>query len=821
MSEITDVIGEITDVASELIPSEISTIIKLAKLAFKTFGEENNDLNTLYKRAFKEAVENLIKFEKNAKTCELLENCKEIHNYEDVSNLFVYVNKINEEHSLLIQESEIKEITYRIARQFEIILFDEKYSKLYKQFIVCNKLDDLENDIKEIKEEIIEFINNKENQYKTDNKSYERDFVKPLFRHRERTVVSLKDVFIKPYLTINGSKKRYDAITAIQDFVQTDGCGVFFIEGFGGYGKSSIASFLAYNHTFNSASKDISFLNNRQLIIIRLRDVEGEDKISTIKKNLKNNDYIENDAVLIFDGLDELCMIEKKNGSTIAKEIMKEFSFYPRKIIITTRPTYINYTNLKNNLKSLNIKFKIAEICCFDEDQITNFATNFAKYDKSHIGVLEYVKNLPLEKKENKSIYGSPFLLYLILSGGIKEEEKDNSWLLMHRLFHDELFNPPYGNDRDVDEDMAEIIYQFNCDIAYEIFKTQNKKLSMTSNELKKIFHNDDVKDIVEKSHGLFSYMRKSDSGAVEFVHNHIRDYFLCEKVFREINTWYSTDEIDGYEIAQNLGKLLKYFYFTDETKLFIKEALQSNVYTNIIEKCEKEPLSNIFDWFYESDGVVEYNVKESNGLSYKEISYYVIDNSAYIYRTIYDLKNRENEKIYWISEKAINGIISNSDNSFLFTGQSRKNLVYDALKSYFKNAFLSNANLSYMDLSFVDLRGANLYEANLFKAELTGADLRGADLTKASLHEVDLNGANLSGADLSSAYLNGADLSFSENISEAIFYMTEYDDITKFPDGFDHSEPKFVKNEFDDFEDDDFDDIIDINDSTNGSLDT
>ena len=247
-----------------------------------------------------------------------------------------------------------------------------------------------------------------------------------MFRHRERTLVSLKDVFIKPCLTIKGSENRYDAITAIKAFINANGYSVLFIEGFGGYGKSSIDSFLAYNYTFNPASEDISFLNNRQLIIIRLRDVEGYDKMSTIRKNLKNNDYIENDAVLIFEGLDELCMIEKENSSTIAKEIMKEFAYFPKKIIITTRPTYIDYSDIE----SLDIKFKIAEICCFDEDQITNFATNFAKYDRSHIEVLEYVKNLPTEKKKNESIYGSPFLLYLILSGGIKEEEKDNSWLL-------------------------------------------------------------------------------------------------------------------------------------------------------------------------------------------------------------------------------------------------------------------------------------------------------------------------------------------------------------------------------------------------------
>lgn len=203
----------------------------------------------------------------------------------------------------------------------------------------------------------------------------------------------------------------------------------------------------------------------------------------------------------------------------------------------------------------------------------------------------------------------------------------------MHRLFHDELFNPPYSIKKEIiDRDTAEIIYQFNCDIAYEMFKTKNEKLFMANDELKEILPDNDIKGMVKKSHGLFSYMRKKDNCTVEFVHNHVRDYFLCEKILREINNWYSDKEIDGYQIALKLGKLLKYTHFTNEVKLFIKEALQSNVYNYILIKCKDEPLSNVFDCFYKSGGIVEYAVNESNGYTYEKISYLVTNNSAYIY---------------------------------------------------------------------------------------------------------------------------------------------------------------------------------------------
>jgi len=60
------------------------------------------------------------------------------------------------------------------------------------------------------------------------------------------------------------------------------------------------------------------------LIVIKLREYNGESKINEIKKKLNNIDAIENDAILIFDGLDEVCMIDNSKGSDIAKDIIKE-----------------------------------------------------------------------------------------------------------------------------------------------------------------------------------------------------------------------------------------------------------------------------------------------------------------------------------------------------------------------------------------------------------------------------------------------------------------------------------------------------------------
>ena len=94
--------------------------------------------------------------------------------------------------------------------------------------------------------------------------------------------------------------------------------------------------------------------------------------------------------------------------------------------------------------------------------------------------------------------------------------------------------------------------------------------------------------------------------------------------------------------------------------------------------------------------------------------------------------------------------------------------------------ADLSNADLSNADLSRAILWNADLSGAFQTDADLSGADLYNADLSGATLHDADLSGADLYNADLSGAYLYDADL------SGANLRWARYNDLTKWPDGFD-----------------------------------
>jgi hypothetical protein len=106
----------------------------------------------------------------------------------------------------------------------------------------------------------------------------------------------------------------------------------------------------------------------------------------------------------------------------------------------------------------------------------------------------------------------------------------------------------------------------------------------------------------------------------------------------------------------------------------------------------------------------------------------------------------------------------------------------------------LNNYNITNITLTEAFLSDAYLVKADLMEADLAGADLREAYLMDADLTNANLIGANLMGADLTDANLTGADLTSADirdaklraNLSGANLKTAIYDEMTKWPEGFD-----------------------------------
>ena len=169
---------------------------------------------------------------------------------------------------------------------------------------------------------------------------------------------------------------------------------------------------------------------------------------------------------------------------------------------------------------------------------------------------------------------------------------------------------------------------------------------------------------------------------------------------------------------------------------------------------------------------------------------------------------------------------LSNIDeNSLLISYRGADLSGVNLREAYLKSADLRNANLQNTDLRKAHLISANLRKAHLLnkadlrKAYLIGANLRGVDLSGAKLSGADLRNADLRYADLSGADLRNADLrhfgfkefdigfftnedgllkpvSRDEVLRKADLRLAKYNDKTKFPPNFNHTDTGMVKVE-------------------------
>ncbi len=414
MSEKTSIVNAVANVADGVL--RIYSLFDMGKSLIEIYKDKNNTLMKSFIKAFEQAVDEVSEQYENDSIKSFLENCREIEDVLLCEDLYEYLCRKNNDREVPLNDSDVADISKKITEQLNcIVLNDNEYKDLYNIFSYYQlnstsfKLDKM-NDIIQ---EFIKLMSDSKD-LRTDNELFARAYKERLFMHSVGDIsISLSDIFVMPDVT--NKYGTVNALEAIRNFVNDRNQHVFFLEGFGGYGKSSIVSYLAYNYLFNRSSPNIDFLDNRQLVIIRLRDINPKNIINSITAKLNNIGKLSKNAVLIFDGLDELCLIENRSdGTSISESIISEFVEYSRKVIITSRSTYIKYAELK--LASI-INYLQAELVAFSEDKCNEFVDLFTRKDNSRPSTAEYIRKLNFDNDNNNdfnNIYSSPFLLYLI-----------------------------------------------------------------------------------------------------------------------------------------------------------------------------------------------------------------------------------------------------------------------------------------------------------------------------------------------------------------------------------------------------------------------
>ena len=593
--------------------------------------------------------------------------------------------------------------------------------------------------------------------------------------------VTLSTVFVMPEVEIE--EKRYGIDVLVKDFLKEDNKkqNILLLLGHGGYGKTSFVARMAAN-TSEYTSKPLHIFRLRYFPKAEIGNLCEE--IETI-----SNGNLAEDDVIVFDGLDELCMIggrcgeEQKKATQLMMELIKFWREHSsRKLIVTSRPNYVDVSDIvtelikQTPLGKRKPVLQSYEYAAFDVHQREQLVDKLEKADPALRGNTgcSYIRQM--DENEDDPIYSSPFILYLICAGGdaINEEHFQNRWLLFRTVFHDVLFNPAYRNgDNERDRFFREHrdkLYYITCCLAYEIYKSGYKIQYFQREDVLNIIraiYPEETKSVAFANalcdcHALCTYFQKNADGAIEFAHNHVRDFFLCEYILQEMNDIYKKYSIYlekcGEMVANWWSEKFRFAYGENVTFDFAQNAVCAENYPNLLKDCTTQTLHHIFNTFCRNGGLHRYDSEKDIHGVHKSASYVIKNASSFFYFFLHTYLVEE--KVQWFDIAVFN---------------SGEREIIENMKYKLENTYLVGAKLNGTKLTHASLDGADLNRADLSDSDLRHATLKFAKMEEAGLINTDLSAAILFATDLCGADLRGAKL------DDAICTYARYDDDTCF----------------------------------------
>ena len=636
-------------------------------------------------------------------------------------------------------------------------------------------------------------------------------FTEILYLHTN-TNINLKNLFVDPIVmthdnSCSESNELLDCFTS--ERFRDDKYIILF--GAAGSGKTSIVYRLAYSYYVSDEKKEQLF-NNKELVIIRLRylsksDIRDNGLYYAICRYLgvDINSNVFSDKYVILDGLDEISLnYDYSFYESILNKLITSFSDV-YKLIITSRPGV--FCEDKDHSK-----WHIYSILPFSDDKKGEWIKKYESLTGTTISqdIKDYI--LPSDKSGIASIFDYPQLMYMI--AGAKPDADswslDNKWSIYHNIFYYEILNRNYENDKvdKPDIEVIEYIYDLLKKYSYTIYFNQSNIANTGKNiyQIRRDFfdslsQNEEICKAVEKYGYRFGCYWKYDEDMVEieFYHNNIRDFFIAEYIYDQLNIIFktfpnksyiidgiSTKDINEYdqleEIAKKLYKTLGGIPISKEIVDFIESRTEFRLRDTCYGECKYH------DEF--ADFICNNAVIDSNGEAIDAF------NRGYLFTAFLELLFTN--PIIISEEKNTTGydtihLIANFLNNFLtiifsilkYSNNNKVPIFYWDTNGVISSAYiptkyyryinleganLSTVHLAEASLSRAILKDANLSFSSLFKCNLQDASLINANLENAHLTQSVLVEANLTGATLECAYLDNA------NLEEAILKNTNLD---------------------------------------------
>lgn len=657
----------------------------------------------------------------------------------------------------------------------------DTWLKHFKYYLVCNQ--ELYNYI------VLNYNCSKDKTKHTisvDNETYIKSFYYPLFLESildDECIATLDQVYIKPKCKLDGKKyDLYDMVLAFLDKHNTHDMydklkeyKAMMILGKPGSGKSSFISFLS---THLSGEFD-----DKKVYIIRLRDmleqqINSEDPIYGILDYMNVTKIELHDAVLILDGLDEICAIYKNTDFYIylAKLLHNSQKIENLKVILTSRTGYFN------------IDKKIAKFCFFatienwDNSDLEEWSNKYSEIHTSLETVIDKNKKHLMEVRysDKKAIFAVPILFYMANARGELLYKHSSICSIYDAVLNEVSEKRNYDssvfhyNSELITSSMARQICK---EIAFMMFK--NGRLSIiddpylrpdevseaiikaTNNKsTSKIKLTKENKERIKNYYALSFYYnnkKESDVNAVEFAHRTIAEYFVAEKIIEILK-----NDVDKKEdIVKTFTKCFGQAPLTNDIMVFIFEKINDIQNIELVEslkKIKREMEKNLIN-FVVSGKLYSYWQIENSPLHYLDYAKVMTVSTLLICEY---LNCQYDEYIYTGNEGFSNVIATLARSSAI-------NPQHNILLPFSLNGLnLLNSNFTYCDLCGAHLSGSNLTQCNFTRAELVDAHMHKCVISNAEFVNANLSGAELTnitesdGADFTNAVLSGADLSCS-----------------------------------------------------------
>lgn len=410
---------------------------------------------------------------------------------------------------------------------------------------------------------------------------YARNFEEPLFMHTYTdSRVTLKQLYIAPAFT------RYERVDGFQSgdvgeyrlYESRDLEGslcnyvrskkytrerFLFIEGGAAIGKTSLVSRLCWIYR-NQRGVSEGILGKHPLVCVRLRELDFQKAESAEQvllhylgiPDIATFEHCYPESLLVLDGADELIMVRGIPHGSVEEFLLElQRKFRSHKFLITTRPHFLNLEKFRSSL----FQYRKIELLHYDEQMRAEWLKRYKACGQNVPEKTElFIRSF--RGREDNGIVDTPLALYLLAQCDAESDLLGNQWALFRRIFSEAILKGEYNANFAesaalMDERSGAINYRAVQAIAFRIFRNASEeRYYLTQKEIMEAISECNLEDLsperVRETCVLCAYWKNVGSiGALEFYHNNIRDFFLCEYLCRHL--------IEGLKAPEPLEELV------------------------------------------------------------------------------------------------------------------------------------------------------------------------------------------------------------------------------------------------------------------------